>query len=587
LSGPVAVCVDRPLLSLDRPFTYLLPKELDAGVGSLVQFPFHGKLTRGWVLGPTDEIPRRVIEVRKVLSPVRFFDDRMLELFRWVSERYVAPLAAVIARAHPPRVVSEEQADRIDSTPEITAPPPRGGDLLNTYRGGVELVDALQRRGAGAFLLRPVPEQEQSVVEDAVRATLAADRRALVLVPEAEPLPATATGLVGAFGARVGVYAGGDRRRRYRTWLDIVSGRYSVVVGTRPAVFAPLADVGLVWVARESHPGHREERSPYYHVRDIALARSRIEGAVCAMAALCPSTEAARGGSRIVEPSARAWPPVEVVRPGPQGRAPRLVGALKGARRAFLYEPLPGSGVARVCRSCGEPARCASCGGALRLEAGTVACTVCQAPGRCAACGSGDFGVSGTGVERVAEWTARTASVPVRRGSPGAPGIAVGGPETVRDLGALGLDLVGILDADLAARRPGLAAMERSLAVWMEVAGWARPSGRVSVQATHGNDPAVQSLVSGNPERFHRADASRRERAGFPPGFPVFRGAGAPPLENELTALEPVTLLTTSAGGETICLVSIRPADVGAFGRTMRRLAEAGTVTRVEAEPHL
>jgi hypothetical protein len=187
----------------------------------------------------------------------------------------------------------------------------------------------------------------------------------------------------------------------------------------------------------------------------------------------------------------------------------------------------------------------------------------------------------------VAEWTARTASVPVRRGSPGAPGIAVGGPETVRDLGALGLDLVGILDADLAARRPGLAAMERSLAVWMEVAGWARPSGRVIVQTTHGNDPAVQSLVSGNPERFHRADASRRERAGFPPGFPVFRVAGCPPLQNELTALEPVTLLTTSAGGETICLVSIRPADVGAFGRTMRRLAEAGTVTRVEAEPHL
>jgi primosomal protein N' len=223
----------------------------------------------------------------------------------------------------------------------------------------------------------------------------------------------------------------------------------------------------------------------------------------------------------------------------------------------------------------------------LRLEAGAVTCTVCRAPGRCAACGSVDFGISGTGAERVAEWAARTASVPVRRAPPRGPGIAVGGPEAVRDLGPLGLDLVGILDADLAARRPGLAALERSLAVWMEAAGWARPSGRVIVQTLHGNDPAVQSLVSGNPERFHRAEASRRSRAGFPASFPVFRVAGHPPLESELAALSPVTLLTTSAEDETICLVSIRPAEVAAFGRAMRRLAEAGTVTRVEAEPHL
>ena len=108
LSGPVDVCIDRPLLSLDRPFTYDLPAEMDAGVGSLVQVPFHGRATRGWVLGPTDDRPPRMLAVKKVVSPVRFFDERQLALFRWVGERYVAPLAAVIARAVPPRVASEE-----------------------------------------------------------------------------------------------------------------------------------------------------------------------------------------------------------------------------------------------------------------------------------------------------------------------------------------------------------------------------------------------------------------------------------------------------------------------------------------------
>src|SRR5947207_9613922 len=92
LSGPVSVCVDRPLLSLDRPFTYSLDAELEAGVGSLVQVPFHGRSVRGWVLGPTDDVPPRMLRVRKAVSPIRFFDSGMLALLRWMSERYIAPL---------------------------------------------------------------------------------------------------------------------------------------------------------------------------------------------------------------------------------------------------------------------------------------------------------------------------------------------------------------------------------------------------------------------------------------------------------------------------------------------------------------
>src|SRR5207244_10306365 len=107
-----------------------------------------------------------------------------------------------------------------------------------------------------------------------------------------------------------------------------------------------------------------------YHVRDVALARARLHGATAVMAALCPSTEAMGGGHTAVVPAARAWPPVEVVRPGPEGRASRLVAALREARSAFLYQPLPGYGVARVCRACGEPAACAACGGVPRQEAG-------------------------------------------------------------------------------------------------------------------------------------------------------------------------------------------------------------------------
>jgi primosomal protein N' (replication factor Y) len=595
LSGPVGVCVDRPLLSLDRPFTYDLPAELKAGVGSLVQVPFHGRTSRGWVLGPTDDLPDRMLAVKKLVSPVPSFDDRRLALFRWMSERYVAPLATVIGRAVPPRVTSEEVGWEPSAGEPVGAW--HGGEsrtsVLAGYRGAESLLDAIDR-GGGAFVVRPAPEDEQAVAIDAVAACLAGGRRAIVLVPEAVPLPATASMLHQAFGDRAVLFVGGGTRSRYRAWLEIAAGRYDVVIGTRPAVFAPMDRVGLLYLARESHPAHREDRAPYYHGRDVALARARLEGATCVLAAACPSAEASALALPAVTPAVRRWPPVEVVRPGPAGRASRLVRALAGTHRGFLFSPLPGSGVAQVCRACGEPAACASCGGLLRAAEGEVTCVVCGAAGRCRSCGATSFGVRRGGAEDVESWAGRAASVAVHRlrdgeqaRLPGPAEILVGGADDVRDLGTGDLDLVAILDVDLAERRPGLAARERSLATWMEAVGWARPRGRAIVQASSPGDPIVQALVRGNPDRFQEEERKRRHDAGLPVGAAVFRITGEKDLESELEAFEPSTLLVTASEGRTVCLLALDPERVPVLGTRLRELAADGVVDRVEAEPHL
>ncbi len=596
MEGPVAVCIDRPILSLDRPFTYLLPPELDAGLGSLVQVPFHGRLIRGWVLGSSEAFGTRMLSVRKVVSPVRFFDDAMLDLMRWVSERYIAPLAAVIGRVAPPRVASEEAVVAgLAGARRGDAPgtPASSSDLFSSYRNG-GVLDAALAAGSGAFILRPAPEDEVTAVVEIVRRCLEGGRRAIVLVPEAAPVPATAVAIVDAFGERVGLLVGGDRRARYRRWLEILGGRFDVVVGTRPAVFAPATGLGLIVVARESHPGHREDRAPYYHVRDVALQRAQLGRAVCVLSALCPSSEASALGATQVAPSTRRWPPVEVVRAGPEGRAPRLVRALRETHRGFIFAPLPGYGIAQVCRACGRPAACAACGGLLRSEEGVVRCVVCEAPGRCGHCGATNFGIRRGGAERVEEWAAAVAPVPVRRvRSPGrarlprATEILVGGAESVRDLGTGDLELVAILEADLAERRPGIAARERALATWMEAVAWARPSGKAIVQADHPNDPAIQALVRGNPDRFHVDEADRRNAAGFPVGSAVFRIAGSADLEAELATVRPITLLASSVGEQTVCLLALDPDRVSEFGRVVRELAARDVVTRVEAEPHL
>jgi primosomal protein N' (replication factor Y) len=502
-------------------------------------------------------------------------------------------LAAVLERATPPRVAGEEGA-RLAPGPRTIDPVASAEHVLAEYRDGADLLAAIAERRPSRWLLRPVPEHEPVSVVEMVAAALAAGRRALVVVPEASPVPGTARAIVDAFGDRATLLLAGSRRARFRTWLDVQAGRYDVVVGTRPSIFAPVPDLGLIVIGRESHPALREDRAPYYHVRDVALARGRIAGAVVVLSALAPSSEAAALGLSAVSPRRRTWVPVEVVAPGPEGRAPRLVKALGTASRAFLYSPLPGYGIAAVCRGCGRPAACADCGGVLRSDEGSVRCVVCGADGRCRACGARDFGLRKGGQERVEEWAERIAHARVHRLAEGeAPRlpddgeVLVGGPEDVRDFGAGGLELVAILDADLADRRPGLTARERAVTTWFEAIAWARPGGRAIVQASRASDPAIQSLVLGDASRFHRDERRRRADAGFPVGSAVFRVTGGPELADTLSALDPITLLVSSSQGRTVCLLALDPGDVPAFGRAARELAERDAIIRVEAEPHL
>jgi primosomal protein N' (replication factor Y) len=596
----VAVAVDVPRLELDRPFTYFAPDAV--GIGQLVSVPFHRRTVKGWVLGETDDVPPRILAVRRVLSRVPLFDDRLLQLYRQMAQRYVVPLSTVIGRAHPPRVASEEEGwAPVDSR---TDPGPEMKSVLPEYEGGDRLLGAT-RHGEGAFLLRPLPDEEAVVCVEAVGACLASGRDAVVVVPEAEPLPYTARAVAEAFPQSTLMFVGGDARERYRAWLDILSGRYRVVVGTRPAVFAPVRSLGLVWVNREVHPGHREERAPYHHVREVALARARLEEAVCVLAAQSPSAEAvaqAEAGRALVVRASRARereaaPLVEVVRPAEEDRSPRLAQALKHANGAFLLVSRRGYGVARVCRACREPAGCSSCGGPVVIRRGEPRCAVCGAEARCVNCGGRIFGVERGGSERMEEWAARQADTPVVRVDEGdeavAPGpgrVVVGTAAGVKDFGPGRVDLVGVLDADRARRRAGLHAGEQALATWMEAAIWAGPreeNGRVVIHSREPGDPAIQALVRWDPWHFHRAERRRREEAGFPPEHPVFRLLGSASLPELLAALDPVTLLATALGDETVCLVTLRPEQVAAFRERVVQLIEAGTVRRVEAEPQL
>jgi primosomal protein N' (replication factor Y) len=560
-----------------------MPEDADGGVGSMVSVPFHGRTLKGWVLGAATELPPgRLSSVRSVRSAVRFFDPDRLRLFRAMAERYLAPLSVVIDRSLPPRVAGEE-------VPELVAATRRPRAVLDGPRGDRAWV-------------RPLPGEEAVACVRAVREVVDAGRTAVVVVPEAQPIPFTARAVLEEFGGRAVDFMGGDARSRYRTWLEILAGRYPVVVGTRPAVFAPLLNLGLIWVSREVHPGHREERAPYHHVRDVALLRAHLTGASCLLSSLSPSVDTAsmvaegsvgvRRPPRTVERASA--PVVETTLPEAEDRSVRLGRLVKEANSAALVVSRGGYGVARVCRSCGEPAACRECRGPIRSEGGRWVCAVCGAPGECSNCGGERFGMERGGAERVEEWAARIASVPVVKDQPPGLGrILVGTAAAVKDVPPPGLDLVAILDPDRALARAGVHAGERALATWMEAAAWARGrahGGRVLAQTRRPAHPALQALIRWDPLPYLLEEGRRRRAAGFAPGHPVYRIEGTSALPGALDEGGdggPETVLATTAGDRTVCLVAVRPARVGAFRERVLRLVGDGVVSRVEAEPQL
>src|SRR5439155_155707 len=169
-------------------------------------------------------------------------------------------------------------------------------------------------------------------------------RTALVLLPEVARVEASQGVFLSRWGHRCQVYHGGlPPGARRKAWVRIQQGDASVVVGTRSAVFAPLAHLGLIVVDQEDHPAYKAENMPRYDARAVADERARRAGAVLGLASAHPSLDTVHaGGSDVLAPRATSErvPPVTVwaLRDAPCGSIlspplPRPIAAWPGSRQ--------------------------------------------------------------------------------------------------------------------------------------------------------------------------------------------------------------------------------------------------------------
>jgi len=517
---------------------------------SLVLPPAGRPRTELWAEAAADPDGARLTErQRALLAGLPRPAGRELSALRRLEARGLVTIAPR-ARRRVPRTVPGA-----DTAVELTAE--QAAAVAAVDQGGAWLLHGVTGSGKTEVYLR------------AAAAARARGEGVIVLVPEIALTPQT----VGRFQARFGdtvalLHSALGEGERYDEWRRLRSGEARIAVGPRSAVFAPVRDLGLVVVDEEHDPSYKHEGDPRYDARRVAAMRIRLArraaGGEPAETARRPTLLA---GSATPRPEtwhrlahlrltervgARPLPPVRVLdmRGARHPLHPETRRALTSARKAILLLNRRGWSNFLTCRNCGKVWECPACDVALVLHRAehVLACHHCghreRVPDRCDGCGSPAVARHGAGTERLEAELAEALDVPVFR----LDADTAGAKDAVTDLlgrfaaapaGLLiGTQMVAkghdfpdvtlgvVVDADATLRFPDFRAEERTFALIAQLAGRAGRGprgGRVLVQTTAPDAPAIVAAARHDAGGFLAGELERRRALDYPPFADLIR----------------------------------------------------------------
>jgi primosomal protein N' (replication factor Y) len=491
---------------------------------------------------------------------------------------------------------------------------PSGVTLTEPQADAVALIEtAIAERDPTPLLLDGVTGGGKTAVyAEAIRTCLAAGRPALVLVPEIALAMPLVDRLRADLDARVAlVHSAVGAGERTDEWRRIRGGEVDIVVGTRLAVVAPLADVGLVVVDEEHEATYKSDRTPRIQARDVALELGRLAGAAVVLGSATPAVDTigrARDGTyrRVVLPERPTGlpPTVEVVdlraelAAGNRGLISTELGSAllaldpSAGERAILVINRRGTASVVMCRDCGHVQACSECERPLVYHAsgGSLRCHHCgsTAPmaSRCPVCASPRIRYLGGGTERVErEVRERFRGLRVgrldrdvveRKGAAerivdaftdGRLDVLVGTSLVTKGFDIPEVTLVGVVSADVALNLPDERAAERTYQLLAQAVGRAgrgdRP-GRAIIQSYQPDHPAIQAVVGGDPAAFYDAELEARRRFGSPPfGRLVKLTVGLPDsdaAEREAVAMADRLRARAIERGSTVSVIGPAPA---------------------------
>lgn len=539
-----------------------------------VRVPFGRSTLIGYIVAvtphaDTDGKPARIREVLARVDEKPSIPPDLLALVQWISERYLAPLGQCLRLAFhgaPDKTRSAARTKRADSIPSVTPGPAADQSTFNVNRSTLNERLAPLRAKVLAALVHHRPEriflpaatyELGELYGNAVEATLEQGRTALVLLPEVARVEASQGVFLSRWGRRCQMYHGGlPPGARRKAWARIQQGEASVVVGTRSAVLAPLARLGLIVIDQEDHPAYKAENVPRYDARTVADERARRAGAVLVLASAHPSLATVHAvGSEVLllRASPDGAPRVTVVdlRDAPFGTilSPPLTEAiaasLAAGKKALLFLNRKGYAPVLQCRDCGQAVKCPACavGWVYHKHDGLLRCGHCgrtgQVPEACPFCLGARLLPSGFGTEALEEAVrARFPEARVARLERDRPGgdranaailsllqvgelnILIGTQLVVTRSPRPVVSLVGLVHPDAALNLPDFRAAERAYHTLREVMALADAkdsTARIVMQTYIPQHHVVRALAERDPRFFYDNELAARKALGYPP----------------------------------------------------------------------
>ena len=514
---------------------------------------------------------------RAVIEALRQGPQRVAELSATIPG--AASVVTALAKRGVVAVESRRQIRGSDGTTLSSAAAPRPAELTQGQLAALDAIDEARGATRGDVVLVDgvTGSGKTEVYLAAIERVLADGRGALVLVPEISLTAQTVGRFRNRFGDEVAVlHSRLSAGERLDQWDLVRTGRARVVVGARSALFAPLADPGLIIIDEEHEGSYKQDKSPRYHAREVAARLARERGAALVLGSATPSLEAlarCRAGAyrdarwtRVEmpeRPGSAVLPRVTVVDMGEQFRgggrsifsaplANALLDVVRRREKAVLLLNRRGFANFLMCRDCGCVPECPHCSTALTYhERGhLLACHTCGRswPVRaypdpstaCPNCGSRYLAAFGVGTQRVEDelrllLPADVEVIRMDADTTRAKGahqrlleqfdaaecaVLVGTQMIAKGLDFPEVTLVGAINADTMLKLPDFRAAERTYDLLEQVAGRAgrgERSGEVIVQTWWAAHPAMRAVATHDRAVFLEAELAERADAGYPP----------------------------------------------------------------------
>ncbi len=557
---------------LRRSFDYLPPEDVDLqslAPGIRVKVPFGRRTVVGLLVECAADSELETARLRRaseVLDSEPLLPPTLLHLCQWAAAYYQHPLGEVLHTVLPvalrqgkPARIRSHASDRRDSAEE---PAPEQPPRLNS--GQQQAVHAINERdGFACYLLDGITGSGKTEVYlRAIAHRLEAGRQALILVPEISLTPQTIARFRRRFRCPISLlHSGLTPRQRLNAWLEAARGDSSIIIGTRSAVFTPMARPGMIIVDEEHDSSFKQQDGFRYSARDLAVMRAHAEGMPIVLGAATPSLasqhKALTGRYTQMRQPQRTGvaelPPCRLLDINDQvlqeGFSPQLldmIGAhLEHRGQVLVFINRRGFAPVLQCEDCAWVAECEHCDARLTIHRHPphLRCHHCDQRQplvrHCPACHSRRLQPLGLGTERSEQFlqslfpTTRVIRVDrdsTRRRdaldhqleeiSQQQPCILVGTQMLAKGHHFPGVSLVAVIDADGGLFSADFRGQEQMGQLLIQVAGRAgraeRP-GEVIIQTRHSDHHALQTLVNEGYHRFAEDLLAERRAAEMPP----------------------------------------------------------------------